>query len=112
MKGSYKIIYSNEALNDLREIYSYIAFTLLVQSTAQEQVSRIRKKILSLDFMPSKYKIVSWEPWKSMKIHQLPIDNYIIFYLIDDEKMLIKVIRIMYAGRDIPSEIHTSTEEL
>ncbi len=39
MIDSYSVIYSPEALNDLREIYSYIAFELLVPSIADGQVS-------------------------------------------------------------------------
>ena len=45
MSEAYSIIYSPEAINDLREIYSYIAFELLVPSTAEGQVNRIRKTI-------------------------------------------------------------------
>ncbi len=43
MSGSYSVIYSPKAKDDLREIYSYIAFTLLVPETAVGQVDRIKK---------------------------------------------------------------------
>lgn len=102
MSDTYAIIYSAEALNDLREIYSYIAFSLLVPGTAQNQVDRIRKEARSLDLMPARHKIVDWEPWKSMEMHQLPVDNYIIFYLVDDEAMEVNITRIVYARRDMP----------
>lgn len=55
MNTAYSVIYSPEALDDLKEIYAYIAFNLLVPETAEGQVSRIRKEIRSLDFMPSRY---------------------------------------------------------
>ena len=48
MREAYSVIYSPEAINDLRKIYSYIAFELLVPSTAEGQVNRIRKTIRSL----------------------------------------------------------------
>jgi plasmid stabilization system protein ParE len=44
----YKIIYSPEALDDLRSIYAYIAFELLVPEKAEKQMNRIRKTIRSL----------------------------------------------------------------
>lgn len=65
MSDAYSVIYSPEAIDDLREIYSYIAFTLLVPETAEKQVNRIRKEVRSLDFMPSQYSLVEWEPWKN-----------------------------------------------
>ena len=66
MSDTYSVIYSIEAKNDIKDIYSYIAFELLVSGTAVSQVNRIRKAIRSLDFMPSRNPIVDWEPWKSM----------------------------------------------
>lgn len=59
---SYKVGYSVDALDDLREIYSYIANELLVPETASAQLSRIRKEVRSLDFMPARYALVDWEP--------------------------------------------------
>lgn len=66
MSDSYNVVYSPQALNDLKDIYAYIAQELLVPDTARNQVNRIRKEIRSLDFMPSRYALVDWEPWKSM----------------------------------------------
>lgn len=103
MSDTYSVIYSEEAMDDLREIYSYIAFTLKVPGTAKNQVDRIRKEIRSLDFMPVRHKIVDWEPWRCMKMHQLPVDNYIIFYLVDDGALTVSVVCIVYVGRDLPN---------
>ena len=101
MTDSYKVGYSVDALDDLREIYSYIANELLVPETASAQLGCIRKEVRSLDFMPSRYALAHWEPWHSMKMHQLPVDNFIVYYLVDDEKRTVTVVRIFYGGRDI-----------
>lgn len=69
MMNNYKVSYSGEALSDLREIYSYIAYELLVPKTAAAQIKRIREKIRSLDFMPACPELVGWEPWQSMNMH-------------------------------------------
>ena len=45
MTDSYKVGYSVDALDDLREIYSYIANELLAPETATSQLGRIRKEI-------------------------------------------------------------------
>ena len=94
MTDNYNVGYSVDALGDLREIYSYIANELLVPETAVAQLGRIRKEVRSLDFMPARYTLVEWEPWHSMKMHQLPLDNYIVFDLVDDERMEVTVTRI------------------
>ncbi len=109
MSGSYSVIYSPKAKDDLREIYSYIAFTLLVPETAVGQVDRIRKAVRSLDFMPLRNPIVDWEPWKSMEMHKIPIDNFVVFYTVDKNTMTVTIIRIVYGGRDIASLADSET---
>ena len=84
MSNVYSVIYSQKAMDDLREIYLYIAFTLKVPNTAETQVNRIRKEIRSLGFMPSRYSLVDWEPWKSMGMHQVPVDNFVVCYTVDN----------------------------
>lgn len=105
MSESFSVIYSPEAVNDLREIYTYIAYKLLVPKTAEGQINRIRDIIRSLDFMPLRYPIVDWEPWKSIEMHKLPIDNFIVFYIVSNEKYLVTIVRILYGGRDIKNSV-------
>ena len=100
MSDTYSVIYSPEAKDDLREIYSYIAFELEAPDTAEGQVNRIRKEIRSLDFMPARYAIVDWEPWRSMEMHRVPVDNFVVYYAIDDKSRTVTVIRFFYGGRD------------
>lgn len=100
MSDSYKVIYSPEALDDIRNIYTYIAFDLKAPDTAQGQVDRIRKEIRALDFMPMRFSIVDWEPWKSMEMHKVPVDNFVVYYTVSTESLTVTVIRIFYGGQD------------
>lgn len=107
MNETYSVIYSSKAKDDPIEIYSYIAFDLQVPDIAEGQVNRIRKTIRSLDFMPSRYITVEWEPWKSMRMHQVPVDNFVVYYVVNDDSRTVTVIRIFYGGRDIEDIINT-----
>ena len=55
MNDRYDVVYSPEALEDLRNIYSYIAFELQVPDIAKGQIIRIRKKVKSLNFYAFNY---------------------------------------------------------
>lgn len=103
MSDPYNVVYSPEALSDLKDIYAYIAQKLMAPDTALNQVNRIRKEIRSLDFMPSRYALVDWEPWKSMGMRKVPVDNFVVFYTVDSNSMTVVIIRIVYGGRDIES---------
>lgn len=108
--SDYAIAYSLEAFDDLRKIYSYIAFSLLEPANAKKQVDRIRRKIRSLGFMPSKFERVSCEPWKSMGMHRAPIDNFIIFYIIDETTKSVSIVRVFYGGRDIENLMKATSD--
>ena len=99
--SEYRVEYSGEALDDLRSIYDYIVFELLAQHYAQNQVRRIRDAIRGLEVFPRKHPIVEWEPWKSNDVHKMPVDHYVVYYIVNDQELSVSVIRIFYGGRDI-----------
>ena len=107
MSDVYSVVYSPEAMNDLREIYAYIAFDLQSPDAAEGQVNRLREEIRSLDFMPSRYAIVDWEPWMSMEMHRVPVHNFIVYYAVSNSSLTVTVIRIFYSGRDVENIINT-----
>ena len=109
MSEGYRVAYSPEAVEDLKKIYSYIAFELEAPDAAENQVNRIRKGIRALDFMPLRHAIVDWEPWHSMSMHKMPIDNFVVYYTVDENAFTVTVIRIFYGGRDVESIIKSET---
>ena len=52
MRNHYTVTYSTMALEDLREIYEYVRYTLIAPIAAEHQILRIRKMIASLDMFP------------------------------------------------------------
>ena len=106
MNDTYSVIYSPQAKDDLMEIYSYIAFDLQAPDIAEKQVNRIRKTIRSLEFMPSRYIVVEWDPWKKMGMHQVPVHNFVVYYVVNDDSRMVTVIRIFYSGRDVKGIIN------
>lgn len=106
---SYSIIYSPEALDDLRAIYMYIAYELLTGETAERQVNHIRTAVRKLDMFPEGHSAIKWEPWASIGMRYLPVDNYIVYYLVDNTEKRVSIVRIFYGGRDVE---HIIQEEL
>ena len=111
MSDIYKVIYSPAAQDDIRAIFTYIAFELQAEQAAQGQVNRIREAVRKLDTMPERHEIVDWEPWSSMGMRKLPVDNYIVFYLVDSDVMTVAVIRIFYGGCDIKGIVQDDAEK-
>ena len=106
MSGRFHVEYSPEALDDLRSVYSYIAFHLKERETAKKLTDRIRREIRALNEMPERYAPVDWEPWLSMGMRKLPVNNFVVYYLVDQPKRLVSVVRIFYGGRDVEAIIN------
>lgn len=82
----YEVEVSQQADSDLRGIFEYIAFELQSPKNACGQLDRLEKQILSLNTMPERYRRYEKEPWKSLGLRVLPVDNYVVLYIPDCDK--------------------------
>ncbi len=98
---SYTVNITDRADNDLREIFSYIAFELKSHINAVGQLERLEAEIESLSELPERYQRYGREPWRSRGLRCMPVDNYYVFYIPYEERLTVDVIRVMYGGRDI-----------
>lgn len=103
MTKKYTVAYAKEAYEDIKAIYSYIADELAEPAIAAKQVDRIRAAVRGLESMPNRCAVVPWEPWTSMGMRRLIVDNYVVFYLVDEAVQRVSAVRIAYRGRDMES---------
>ena len=96
---SYTVTISSQADNDIRAIYEYIAFTLMSPENADAQISRFKNRIESLDNMPKRFPI-----YKN-SIRYMPVDNYLVFYSVDENQKTVSILRVMYGKRDVKNNI-------
>lgn len=97
----YKVTYTAAAKKDLRNIFRYISEKLLSTQNAVGQTERIMTAIRSLDTMPKRNRLYEKEPWHGRGLRFFPVDNYLVFYKVDEETEMVYAVRIMYSGRDI-----------
>lgn len=101
----FEIEISDQADADLRNIYEYIAFALQSPENAGGQLDRLEESIMSLDQMPERFREYENEPWHSRGLHIMPVDNYCVLYIPDAENAVVTIIRVMYCGRDIETQL-------
>lgn len=86
----YQIFYTDSAKQDLKNIYRYICDSLVEPEIAEKLTDKIMKSIRSLDEMPQRYRLFDEEPWRSRGLRILPVNNYLIFYLSDEERTVLQ----------------------
>ena len=103
---NYEVRLTTEAENDLRGIFEYIAFELLSPQNAAGQLDRLEQSIMSLDQMPERFRVYEKEPWHSRDLRIMPVDNYLVFYIPNHEEQTVKIMRVIYGGRDIDKQLN------
>lgn len=102
----YKILYSEKAREDLRVKARYISYELQEFNTAKKIIDDILNDIKTLDTFPMRYRLCDYERWRKIGLRCMNVKNYIVFYLPDEEKGVVNIIRIMYQRRDLEKELN------
>ena len=90
--------YSKEAKEDLKGIKRYITYNLHEPQIAGRIVSKIRESIDSIKSNPEIYPIIMNNRIREFKIRKFIVCNYIVFYIIEDDKIIIT--RILHKKRN------------
>ena len=107
---TYRVTISAQADADLRGIYEYIAFKLRSMINAVGQLDRLEKAIRGLGTMPERYALHGTGKWAKRGLRKMPVDNYLVFYIPDNETQTVNVIRVMYGGMDVKRELENNTQ--
>ena len=95
------VCYSDEAKDDLRNIFMYIAYNLGSRDNAEGQINRIRDAIKKLNKFPKKNPLVPYEPWSSLGMRRMNVDNYAVLYLVDEDRERVEIVRIPFGAMDL-----------
>ena len=98
--NKYKIQFSKDARKDLKDIYIYVKYSLQEPVIAKKLIDKIKKEIYKLKDNPTIYAIIRDEIIKKREIRKVKVNNYIVFYKVEDTKSLVEIVRIMYGRRN------------
>jgi len=60
--------------------------------------------------MPERHRRYEKEPWRTRGLRLMPVDNYVVFYIPNDERRVVNVVRIIYGGRNIAAQLEQYME--
>lgn len=107
----FEVIYSDRALNDLRDIHRYIATELLAPEAAKNLSDKIMTEIEALNEMPNRNPLYDKEPWHSKGLRKLVVDNFMAFYLPVEKQEQVLIVTIMYGKRNISEILSNSLSD-
>jgi len=96
---SYRIAYSDDARQDMKEIVTYLS--QFYASTARNFTDKMKKQVSALKDLPYICQAYEDDPY----FRRMVIDNYLLFYAVDEEQQLVVVHRLFHSKRDISPQM-------
>ena len=93
---TYKVLMSPRSEIDIQRIYEYIFVKFLSKESAIKIKNKILEKILSLNYMPLRFK----ECLKNNGIRSVKVSSYVIIYTVNEKAKEVYVQRIAYCRVD------------
>lgn len=53
-----------------------------------------------MNSMPARFPLTEEEPWHTCGIRKMTVKNFLVYYLIDEEKKVVSVAAVVYGRRD------------
>jgi plasmid stabilization system protein ParE len=105
MAEKYKVLIAASAKLDIAEKKRYIIKEFKYREYADNYVSKIKKAVKHLDVFPKGYDSTGFW-YRGYKIYFKPAYSHIIFFIVDDTKRTVTVLRVLQDGMDWEYILH------
>ena len=96
---SYRVKFLPEADFDMDVIEEYLS--QFYASTARDFFSKLKNQTTSLQTMPYMYPAYDADPY----FRRMVVDDYLLFYSVDEKRNLVIIHRIFHSKRDISQQL-------
>ena len=97
----YKASYLPISRKDIHDIAFYISDTLNAPKAALNLVDALEKSISLLEQFPYAHRIFKSSEPLEYEYRVLYVKNYAVFYVVDEERHVVEIHRVIYAKRDL-----------
>mgnify|MGYP002869692939 FL=1 len=98
--SGYRIRITRQARDHLREIRRYIEHELLAPIAAKNTIAAIKAEMQSLTHMPDRIQLTPEQPWHDQGVHRDRVNNYYIYFWIDEKDKKVQIIGVVYVRRN------------
>ncbi len=97
-KEIYEIEFTEDARDEIRDIYEYISKNLVAEEAAKRLMRKMRQSVMDLAGSPKIYMKIEKKDKRKREFRRMVIDNFVVLYTIDENKKTIYISH-MYYGR-------------
>lgn len=101
----YKIVFTNDCIQEMDDIYNYISKKLYSSNSAKSLMKKIDDTINDLKIMPEKYFVIKKYDELNLEYRRIVVNKYIILYTISEQNNTIYIVHMYYAGENYLDKI-------
>lgn len=95
----YKVRITDECIEEIEQIYDYIANELKANNSAVKLIKEVRTKILGLSKTPKLYPKINKRNRAKKIYRRIIIQNYIVLYTVDDNQKLVYISHMHFSRK-------------
>ncbi len=95
----YRIEYTFSSRDDMREMKRYILDTFKYRELGENFTKKMKEAAEGLKTLPTGFNTVGFQ-YRGYEIHLKPYRTYLFFYVVDEEKKVVTILRVMQDGMD------------
>ena len=99
-KEIYEIEFTEDARDEIREIYEYISKNLVNENAAKRLMRKMRKSVLYLAESTKIYVKIEKKDRMKREFRRMVVDNFIVLYTIDEDKKTVYISHMYYGKRN------------
>ena len=99
MKQRYKVVIAQSGKLDVKNKKRYIIENFKYREYAENFSRKIKKAAQELDTLPTGYNTTGFQ-YRGYDIYIKPQSNHLLFYTVDEENMVVTVLRVLQDGMD------------
>lgn len=100
MEADYKVYMTEQAIQQVQEIITYISRVLMARSTAERWADYLQGEIASLCTMPYRFPLVDDPVWSKKGLRKMSAKNFNVYFHVQEAGRQVWVIAVIYAKRD------------
>ena len=99
-KEIYEIEFTEDARDEIRDIYEYISKNLVVEEAAKRLMRKMRQSVMDLAESPKIYMKIEKKDKRKREFRRMVIDNFVVLYTIDENRKTIYISHMYYGRRN------------
>lgn len=103
----YTVNFTEYASKQLSDTVSYISNVLLSPDSAARWLDKLNSRISELKNLPYRFPLVNEDLWKKRCVRKMPVENFIVYYWINDNEKTVWILAVIYGHRDQLTELRS-----